>query len=381
MSQPVPAGPHPTLRFTQTDGQLTASLSGSWVTGQSLPTPEGLVSGIVQGRPERVVIEVDDLSGWDSRLIGFLDQVGRAARQVGATPDWSGLPGGVQRLLALASAVPERTDARRDGIQTTTLEAVGRRTISATHRGGDALAFLGEVILGFGRFFRGKARYRPTDLWLLFQEAGMGALGVVSLINILIGMILAFVGASQLQAYGASIYVADLVAIAVVRDMAAIMTAIVMSGRSGAAYAAALGTMNSNQEIDALRTLGISPIEFLVIPRVLALTLMLPLLTIYADVVGIIGGAFVADTMLGTSLKLYLQQTWSALSPKLLLGGLFKATTYGLLVGLAGTYQGLRSGRSAAGVGDATTRAVVASIILIISAAGAYAVLFYAFGW
>jgi phospholipid/cholesterol/gamma-HCH transport system permease protein len=203
----------------------------------------------------------------------------------------------------------------------------------------------------------------------------------VTLINVLIGMILAFVGASQLQRYGASIYVADLVAIATVRDMAAIMTAIVMSGRSGAAYAAALGTMNSNQEIDALRTLGISPIDFLVVPRILALTLMLPLLTLYADAVAILGGAMIADTMLGTSLRLYLQQTWSALSIQQLVGGLFKATTYGLLVGLAGTYQGLNSGRSAAGVGDATTRAVVMSIILIISAAGAYAVLFYVLGW
>ena len=381
MSQPVPPGTPPTLRVTQTDGQLTAGLSGSWVTGQELPKPDDLVSRIVQARPDRVVIEVDDLSGWDSRLVGFLDQVGRAASQVGATTDWSSLPGGVQRLLALASAVPEKTDARRAAAQTTRIQAVGEHTLAAGTRLGQATEFLGEVIQGFGRFFAGKARFRATDLLVLLQEAGAGALGVVTLINILIGMILAFVGASQLQRYGASIYVADLVAIATVRDMAAIMTAIVMSGRSGAAYAAALGTMNSNQEIDALRTLGISPIEFLVVPRVLALTVMLPLLTLYADAVGIIGGAFIADTMLGTSLKLYLQQTWSALSVEQLVGGLFKATTYGMLVGMAGTYQGLNSGRSAAGVGDATTRAVVTSIILIISAAGAYAVLFYVLGW
>ena len=380
VTQPASGHP-PALQITQTDGQLTASLSGSWVTGQDLPQPDDLLSRIVRARPARVVIEVDDLSGWDSRLVGFLDQVGRAASQVGATPDWSRLPGGVQRLLALASAVPEKTDARRATAQTTRLQAVGAHTIVAGAKVGQAIEFLGEVIQGFGRFLAGKARFRATDLLVLLQEAGAGALGVVTLINVLIGMILAFVGASQLQRYGASIYVADLVAIATVRDMAAIMTAIVMSGRSGAAYAAALGTMNSNQEIDALRTLGISPIDFLVVPRVLALTVMLPLLTLYADAVGIIGGAFIADTMLGTSLRLYLQQTWSALSLEQLVGGLFKATTYGMLVGLAGTYQGLNSGRSAAGVGDATTRAVVASIILIISAAGAYAVLFYVLGW
>jgi phospholipid/cholesterol/gamma-HCH transport system permease protein len=381
VSQPEPRGSAPTLRLIETDGQLTASLSGSWVTGQELPSLDDLLSRIIQARPGRVVIAVDNLSGWDSRLVGVLDQVGRTASQVGATTDWSSLPGGVQRLLALAMAVPEKTDARRAAARTTRIQAVGEHTIAAGARLGQATTFLGEVIQGFGRFVAGKARFRATDLLVLLQEAGAGALGVVTLINILIGMILAFVGASQLQRYGASIYVADLVAIATVRDMAAIMTAIVMSGRSGAAYAAALGTMNSNQEIDALRTLGISPIEFLVVPRVLALTLMLPLLTLYADAVGIIGGAFVADTMLGTSLQLYLQQTWSALSVEQLVGGLFKATTYGMLVGMAGTYHGLNSGRSAAGVGDATTRAVVTSIILIISAAGAYAVLFYVLGW
>lgn len=371
----------PSLQWGQADGVLTVRLAGAWSAGHPVPDPAELLGQITVGRPSQVDAVATELTAWDSRLVGFLDQVNRAASQAGVAVDWSGLPGGVQRLLALASAVPEKTDARRGAVQTTRLQAIGERTLAAGGQFGKALDFLGEVILGFGRFLSGRARFRARDLLLFLQEAGAGALGVVTLINVLIGMILAFVGASQLQRYGASIYVADLVAIAVVRDMAAIMTSIVMSGRSGAAYAAALGTMNSNQEIDALRTLGISPIDFLVIPRVVSLTLMLPLLTLYADAVAILGGALVADSMLGTSLQLYMQQTWSALSLSALVGGLFKATTYGLLVGLAGTYQGLNSGRSAAGVGDATTRAVVTSIILIISAAGAYAVLFYVLGW
>jgi len=371
----------PSLQWEQSDGVLTVRLAGAWSAGHPVPDPAELLGQITVGRPSQIDAVATELTAWDSRLVGFLDQVNRAASQAGVAVDWSGLPGGVQRLLALASAVPEKTDARRGAVQTTRLQAIGERTLAAGGQFGKALDFLGEVILGFGRFLSGRARFRARDLLLFLQEAGAGALGVVTLINVLIGMILAFVGASQLQRYGASIYVADLVAIAVVRDMAAIMTSIVMSGRSGAAYAAALGTMNSNQEIDALRTLGISPIDFLVIPRVVSLTLMLPLLTLYADAVAILGGALVADSMLGTSLQLYMQQTWSALSLSALVGGLFKATTYGLLVGLAGTYQGLNSGRSAAGVGDATTRAVVTSIILIISAAGAYAVLFYVLGW
>jgi phospholipid/cholesterol/gamma-HCH transport system permease protein len=164
------------------------------------------------------------------------------------------------------------------------------------------------------------------------------------------------------------------------RDMAAIMTAIVMAGRSGAAYAAAIGTMNANQEIDALRTTGISPMEYLVVPRITALVLMMPLLTVFADIMGIAGGAVVATGMLDLGLDRYLEQARSAVGVKHLLGGVFKGTVYGGLVGIAGCWRGMQSGRTAAAVGEATTSAVVTSLILIIGAAGLFAVLFYALG-
>jgi phospholipid/cholesterol/gamma-HCH transport system permease protein len=206
------------------------------------------------------------------------------------------------------------------------------------------------------------------------------ALGVVALINFLVGLILAFVGAAQLRQFGAAVYVADLVGIAMVRDMAAIMTAIVMAGRSGAAFAASLGTMQSNQEIDALRTTGISPMDYLVLPRVIALFLMMPLLTLYADVLGVLGGALVGILMLDLSPTLYFQQTFDAVGLDHLFGGLFKGTVYGGLVAIAGCWRGMLSGRTAAAVGQATTSAVVTGILLIISAAGLFAVLFYALG-
>jgi phospholipid/cholesterol/gamma-HCH transport system permease protein len=188
------------------------------------------------------------------------------------------------------------------------------------------------------------------------------------------------VGAAQLQAFGAAIFVANLVGIAVVRDMAAIMTAIVMAGRSGAAFAASLGTMQSNQEIDALRTAGISPIDYLVLPRVIALVLMMPLLALFADAVGVLGGAVVGMVMLDLSATRYLEQTREALTMGYLLGGLFKATVYGALVAIAGCWRGMLSGRTAAAVGQATTSAVVVGILLIISAAGLFAVVFYVLG-
>ena len=205
-------------------------------------------------------------------------------------------------------------------------------------------------------------------------------MGIVGLINFLIGLILAFVGAAQLEQFGAAIYVANLVGVAMVRDIGALMTAIVMAGRTGAAYAAELGSMKVTQEIDALTTMGISPLEFLVIPRILALVLMMPLLTLYADFMGIIGGAFVGITMLDLSLTTYIQQTADSLKMLDLAGGLFKAGVYGVLIALAGCLRGMQSGNSSSAVGVATTSAVVTSIVLIISACGAFAVIFYALG-
>jgi phospholipid/cholesterol/gamma-HCH transport system permease protein len=282
--------------------------------------------------------------------------------------------------MALAEAVPEKKGARRGEADTPWLDGVGKATLRSREQLDSFLRFLGETVLAFGQAVRGRARFRMRDLLVLVEQAGFQALGVVALINFLVGLILAFVAAAQLEQFGAAVYVANLVAIAMLRDMAAIMTAIVMAGRSGAAYAAAIGTMNANQEIDALRTTGISPLEYLVVPRITALVLMMPLLTVFADIMGVAGGAVVATGMLDLGLDRYLEQAKSAVAVKHLLGGVFKGTVYGALVGIAGCWRGMQSGRTAAAVGEATTSAVVTSLILIIGAAGLFAVVFYALG-
>jgi phospholipid/cholesterol/gamma-HCH transport system permease protein len=229
-------------------------------------------------------------------------------------------------------------------------------------------------VLALGALARGRARFRMSDLLVVIQDCGPRALGIVSLISFLIGLILAFVGAVQLQQFGASIYVANLVAIAMTREIAGIMTAIVMAGRTGAAFAAQLGTMNTNQEIDALSTMGISPMEFLVLPRMLALILMMPLLTIYADLVGILGGAVVGMGMLGLGSVEYFEQTRGAVSLASFFIGVSKSVVFGILVALVGCLRGMQSGRSAAAVGLAATSAVVTSIVLIIVIDGIFAV-------
>jgi phospholipid/cholesterol/gamma-HCH transport system permease protein len=194
------------------------------------------------------------------------------------------------------------------------------------------------------------------------------------------GAIFAFVGAVQLEKFGASIYVADLVGISTVREMGAMMTAIVMAGRTGAAYAAQLGSMKVTQEIDALRTMGLSPMEFLVLPRMIALFVMMPLLALYADALGILGGAAVGAGMLDLSPASYFRETFWAVSVGDLAGGLVKASTYGVLVALSGCLRGMQSGTNSAAVGEAATSAVVTSIVAIVVACGLFAVMFYILG-
>jgi phospholipid/cholesterol/gamma-HCH transport system permease protein len=242
------------------------------------------------------------------------------------------------------------------------------------------LSFVGEAAIAFAAFVGRRARFLRSDLALFVEECGVRALPIVSLISFLVGAIVAFVGAAQLQRFGAEAYVADLVAIATVRELGPIMTAIIMAGRTGAAFAAQLGTMQVNEEIDALQTTGISPVEFLVLPRVLALSLMTPLLTVYGGVLGILGGACIAVSVLHVGFLAYVHATLDTLSLVDCGLGLVKGALFGVLVALAGCLRGSESGRSAAAVGQAATAAVVLGIVLIIGADALLDVLFHALG-
>jgi phospholipid/cholesterol/gamma-HCH transport system permease protein len=365
---------------TRPDGAALV-VDGDWhLGGEAAGVAEALAG--LDAVPAGTVVTLDagGVGAWDSALIAYLMQAVDRAQGRGVQMDRRTLPSGIGKLLDLALAVPEKRDARRADVTPAFLERVGRTALELSGEIGGLIGFLGEVTLALGRFVTGRARFRRSDLGVALEQVGIDALGVVAIINFLVGLILAFVGAAQLEQFGASIFVANLVGIAMVRDMAAIMTGIVMAGRSGAAFAASLGTMQSNQEIDALRTTGISPIDYLVLPRMVALVLMMPLLTLFADAVGVLGGAFVATAMLDLSWTRYLQQTWEAVSIGHLLGGLFKGTVYGALIAIAGCWRGMLSGRTAAAVGLATTSAVVTSILLIIGAAGLFAVVFYVLG-
>jgi len=276
--------------------------------------------------------------------------------------------------------VPEKKGARKETVETPFLERIGNTAIGTGTSLGEMLAFLGDMTLTFVRLFRVKVRFRAVDLLLLIQQSGAQALPIVTLISFLVGVILAFVGAVQLKQFGAQIYVADLVGIAMIREMGAMMTGIIMAGRTGAAFAAQLGTMKVTQEIDAFTTMGFSPLEFLVLPRVIALVLMMPLLCLYADFVGVLGGAAIGVGMLDLSWTTYLRETSNAIDLTDVFGGVFKSSVYGVLIALAGCLRGIQCGNSSSAVGDAATSAVVTGIVAIVVACGVFAVVFYVLG-
>ena len=238
-----------------------------------------------------------------------------------------------------------------------------------------AVTFCGEAVLGLGRTLRNPRTFRGRDFLELLGDCGFRAIPIVSLLAFLTGLILAFVGAIQLKMFGADIYVADLVGLAMTREMAALMTSMIMSGRSGAAFAAHLGTMKVSEEIDALSTFGFQPVDMLALPRLLALTLMMPFLTLYADVMGYFGGALIGVFMLDISHTQYLVETQTIVTMTDIGIGLVKSAVFGFIIAACGCVQGLHCGRDAAAVGQATTRAVVLSITLIVVADSLFAVI------
>ena len=362
------------------DGTLLLRLAGAWQLRAELPPLTGLERELEEKPPSRVAFEAAQLTAWDSGLLTFLTKVTDLCQQRDIPADRDGLPTGVRRLLALAEAVPERAGARQTAVVPPWLARLGLAVLDLRQPVLDMFAFIGQITVALGRLLRRRARYRTSDLLLLIQQAGAQALGIITLISFLVGTILAFVGAVQLEQFGAAIYVADLVGIAMVREMGAMMTAIVIAGRTGAAYAAQLGSMKVTQEIDALSTMGISPLEFLVLPRMLALCLMMPLLCLYADLMGILGGAAVGVGMLKLPLLVYYNETANAVHIGDLIGGGFKASVYGVLIAISGCLRGLECGNSSSAVGEAATSAVVTGIVFIISACGLFSVIFYILG-
>jgi phospholipid/cholesterol/gamma-HCH transport system permease protein len=351
------------------DNALLITFAGACHIGGDLPSLSPVQSQLTSGSPvQRVLFDTKNLSDWDSGFLTFLVKLFALCASESITVDRDGLPEGIHRLLSLASSTAEPKGAQNENEILSLSHSVGSATIDFGRSVNDVLRFVGEAFVALCRLFSGRARFRRSDFFIVVQECGAQALPIVSLISLLVGLILAFIGAIQLRMFGAQIYVADLVSIGIVREMGAIMTGIIMAGRTGAAFAAQLGTMQVNEEIDALTTLGISPMEFLVLPRLLALFLMMPLLTVYADIMGVMGGLLVGTGMLDLGFMEYYNETLSSVSLTDFWIGVFMGAVFGILVSLSGCLRGMQCGRSASEVGKATTSAVVTSIVSIIVA-------------
>lgn len=358
-------------------GILQVQVSGSWSLKDEPPSASEAERAIDGGAAlSRLCFDSDGLEGWDSSLVNVIFRLARAGDRAGIAFDASGLPGELRALLDLARTVPpHEVDGERRPAPSF-LADVGTDTVNFFRSAADILRFIGGVAVSVGRMLRGQAHFRWSDVFLIVQQVGAQALPIVSLISVLAGLILAFVGAVQLEKFGADIYIANLVGLGIVRDMGAMMTAIIMAGRTGAAYAAELGTMTVNEEIDALRTMGISPIDFLIVPRILALVLMMPLLTVYSNLMGILGGALVGVTLFDIGVYEYFRQTRSAIDLYDVFGGLFKGLVYGAIVAVCGCLRGLECGRSSSAVGIATTSAVVTSLVFIVVACAVLTVIY-----
>jgi phospholipid/cholesterol/gamma-HCH transport system permease protein len=347
---------------------LIAALSGDWALEQPAQRFEHLVESQPRGSTVRAIgFETAALGTWDSSLLTFLLQSMKYCEANGLEFRDDGLPAGIARLLALARAVPEQAIPDEE-VGGSFVAKVGTAGVSAYRALLASVTFTGEVTDSFIRLLRRRARLPWRDFWVVVQSNSSGALPIVALIAFLVGVIIAFLGAVVLRRFGAGYYVSYLVGYGMLREMGALMTAIIMAGRTGAAFAAELGSMKIGEEVDALRTLGVSPIDYLVLPRVLGLFVMMPLLTIFADFVGIVGGLIVALALLDISTTQFMGGLLTAVTLSDGLLGVFKAVVFGLIIGLAGCMKGIQTGSDARAVGRAATSAVVMSITLIIAA-------------
>ncbi len=357
-------------RWDTRAAQPVLCLQGDWRGRATLPdAPAGLVA-----RGE-LRLDGSALSAYDSRLAAALWALGR---QHGWRLDTRGLPEGLQHILALAgdAAAPPPPPP-----EVRWLARVGLQGAGSLARARQSLGFVGELLQALARALRGRSALRGSDLLHQLHATGPSSLGIVSLVSFLVGLILAYMGAAQLQRFGAQIYMADLVTIGVVREIAALMTGIILAGRVGAAFAAQLGSMQANEEVDALQSMGLNPMEHLVLPRVLAMTLVAPLLTTYAALVGMLAGLLVAVAIYHVEPLEYLIRCRDSLTLTHVGIGLLKGTVYAVLVALAGCRQGLHAGRSAQAVGDATTAAVVQAIVWMVVAASLLTMAFQRLGW
>ncbi len=349
---------------THIDGAtILVALSGDWVA-RTDGVELGVAAKFIKPSVRALKFDTAKLGHWDSALIAFLLNIRQAAGQADVALDYGGLPVPAQRLMRLASDPAAASPTKRPS---TFLDRVGLQAIMVGTQGVEATALVGDILLRGAAALFGRASMRGVDMVDAMYDAGLAALPIVTVVGLLVGGILAFIGATELSKFGAGAYVANLVAIGMVREMAALMTAIIMAGRTGGAYAAQIAAMEGAEEIDALRALGIPVFDYLILPKVLALSAMMPILYLYGCLIGIFGGLCVgAATLNVTAMSFFVEAQQSLTGAEFALG-LAKSLCFGAFIAVIACHVGLRAKRSAAAVGAAATTAVVIGIVGVIA--------------
>ncbi|MFZ2269238.1 MAG: ABC transporter permease [Azonexus sp.] len=344
------------------------ALSGAWTAfgigaiDQQLPPLPPLTPGGLRIDAARLE-HLDSAGAWVlEKFLGQLRATGNGVEIRDLRPEFGRLLASARQRLDVQAATPVQPVARPLSL----VAAVGQSSIAALEEARALLAFVGETALALGGCLAHPGRIRWRPIFFNIRSAGVDALPIVGLLSFLLGIVVAYQGADQLRQYGANIFVADLVGLSMLREFAPLMTAIIIAGRSGSAYAAQIGSMAVSEEIDAMRTLGLAPQEILVLPKLLALLLVLPLLTVFADVLGVFGGMLMAQVRLDVGFTEFLERFVKAVSLTALISGLGKAPVFAMIIVIIGCFEGFRTAGGADSVGRQTTRSVVHSIFLVI---------------
>ena len=358
------------------------ALSGSW-TARGIGAIEPQLAALSAPSTSEIVVDgarieaLDTAGAWVlQKLLRRLRGEGSAVQVRGLRPEFGNLLEVVGRQAADEAGTPSPVASAPSPM----LEGLGRSSAAAFEQTVALLGFVGESAVALAGCVAHPARMRWRPILYNIRSAGFDALPIVGLLSFMLGIVVAYQGADQLRQYGANIFVADLVGLSMLREFAPLITAIIIAGRSGSAYAAQIGTMSVTEEIDAMRTLGIAPMDLLVLPKILALLIALPLLTVFADVLGVFGGMIMARAQLGVGFGEFLDRFVKAVSITAYLVGICKAPVFAAIIAVVGCFQGFRTKGGADSVGRQTTRSVVQSIFLVIVADGLFSIAFSALG-
>jgi phospholipid/cholesterol/gamma-HCH transport system permease protein len=370
------------LRTSAENGRLVLTAGGSWTVRQAAEIDRSLDGVDVDGA-RSAVFDLAQVTAFDTAGAWLVRRAVRELQGRGVAAEVSGLADSYAPLLRVVEAAAEQTKEQPSALRNYwrgMVERVGRATLEIGSEGRALLAFYGMTIVAYLKLTRRPRSLRLVSLVNQVEQSGLNAVPIVCLLSFLIGIVIAYVGADQLRQFGAEIFTVNLLGVIMLREIGVLLTAIMIAGRSGSAFTAQIGTMQVNEEVDAMRTLGLDPMEVLVLPRINGLLISLPILAFLSDVAGLLGGAVMATAVLDVTFPQFIQQLQSVITTNHFFVGMVKAPVFAFIIAIVGCYEGLRVSGSAESVGRLTTRSVVTSIFLVIIADAIFSIIFSAMG-